>query len=185
MKAKEISRIALMIAVLSVCAQLAVPIGPVPITLQTLGVMTLGYTLTPKQAVVATTLYMVMGLAGIPIFSGGGGSLQSFLTPSFGFIIGYIPMTYAMARIQAKNTNNTWQGYVKGGIIGNIILYAIGVTYMYCILNYYMNTSIGVGAALMVGMIPFIPGDILKACVAVMIARRVNAAFPHHVYKNN
>ena len=94
MKTKDITFTAIMLSILIVCSQISIPIGPVPITLQTLAILLIGYFLSPKKSALATTLYLIMGLAGLPIFSAFSGGPQSILMPSFGFILGFIPVSY-------------------------------------------------------------------------------------------
>lgn len=168
MKNRDLTLIAILIAILIVCSQLALPIGPVPITLQTLAVLLIGYLLPPKNAFLATSIYLVMGLFGLPIFSNFMGGLQSFLMPSFGFALGFIPASYFQAKYLTK-----FQNLIVAGIINFTITYLIGLSYMAFILNIYLNSQLNFVGILMAGMIPFIPGDILKLVVGVILAKRL------------
>lgn len=168
MKNREITLTAIMIAILIICSQLALPIGPVPITLQTLAVLMIGYLLSPKNAVLATIIYLVVGIFGLPIFSNFMGGFQAVLLPSFGFILGFIPATYFQAKYLEKYAN-LW----LAGIINFMITYFIGLVYMAFILNVYLGSSLNFTGILMAGLIPFIPGDVLKILVGVTLAKRV------------
>lgn len=97
MKAKDLTLTAILLALLIVLSQLSVPIGPIPITLQTLAVLFIGYFLSPRSTVIATFTYLVGGLVGLPIFSNFQGGLQSVLLPSFGFILSFIPAAFFQA----------------------------------------------------------------------------------------
>lgn len=168
MKNRDITLTAIMITLLIICSQLSLPIGPVPITLQTFAVLMIGYLLSPKNAVLATSIYLIMGLFGLPIFSNFMGGFQSFLLPSFGFILGFIPASYLQAKYLTKYSN-----LAIAGIINFAVTYVIGLTYMALILNIYLNSQLNFVGILMAGMIPFIPGDLLKLVVGVFIAKRI------------
>lgn len=173
MKTKDITITAMLIAILVVCSQLAIPVGPVPITLQTLGVLMIGFLLTPKNALLATSIYAVMGLAGLPVFSGFSGGLQSILVPSFGFVLAFIPAAYIQATYLTKVKALESKHLVISGVINIIITYAIGLPYMAIILNSYMNAQMNGVAILMAGLIPFIPGDLLKLFIGFLMAKRL------------
>lgn len=173
MKAKDITLTAIMLSILIVCSQIALPIGPVPITLQTLAVLMIGYSLNSKQAVLATTLYLIMGLAGLPIFSAFSGGPQSILMPSFGFIIGFIPSSYIQAKYLEKNSYLEIKHLVISGILNFAITYIIGLVYMAAILNIYMNSGLTLTGILMAGFIPFIPGDIVKLMTGILLAKQI------------
>lgn len=173
MKAKDITLTAIMLTILIVCSQIALPIGPVPITLQTLAVLMIGYSLSSKQAVLATSLYLIMGLAGLPIFSAFSGGPQSILMPSFGFIIGFIPSSYIQAKYLEKHSYLEIKQLIISGILNFSITYIIGLSYMAVILNIYLNSQMNFVQILMAGLIPFIPGDLIKLAVAVLLAKRI------------
>lgn len=170
MKNREITLIAILIALLIICSQIALPIGPVPITLQTLAVLMIGYLLSPKNAVLATTIYLVTGLLGLPIFSNFMGGFQAALLPSFGFILGFIPATYFQA-LYLKKYSNLW----VAGLLNFMITYLIGLTYMAFILNVYLGSGLHFTRILMLGLIPFIPGDLLKIFVGVNLGKRLRS----------
>src|SRR5699024_2400528 len=173
MKTKDITLTAIMLTILIVCSQIALPIGPVPITLQTLAVLMIGYSLSSKQAVLATTLYLIMGLAGLPIFSAFSGGPQSILMPSFGFILGFIPSSYIHAKYLEKYSRLEIKHLIISGMLSFSITYIIGLTYMAAILNLYMNSGLALTGILMAGFIPFIPGDILKLFVRILLTKQI------------
>lgn len=173
MKTKDMTLIATMIGILIICSQLALPIGPVPITLQTLGALMIGYLLTPKNALYTTTLYLTMGLIGFPIFSNFTGGFQAILMPSFGFALAFIPATYLQAKYLQTRPVPEMKTLVIAGLINFAIIYLIGLIYMTFILNIYLGSGLGFSGILFAGFIPFIPGDIAKIFVAVVLAKRL------------
>ena len=80
-------------AVVALLAQVSIPLWPVPITGQTLGVIVVGAALGAPRGRGLTT-YMLLGLAGLPVFAGFTGSIAAVAKPSFGFILGFIPSAF-------------------------------------------------------------------------------------------
>ena len=87
---REITLISLFSALTAIGAFISIPLGPVPITLQTLFVLLAGFLLSPRSAALSQIVYIGIGLAGVPIFSGFTGGLQAILKPSFGFLVGFV-----------------------------------------------------------------------------------------------
>lgn len=173
MKTRDITLSALMIAVLAICSQLSIPIGPIPITLQTFAVLLIGMLLPSKHALMVTSAYLLLGLIGFPVFANGSGGIQSFLSPAFGFAIGFIPAATVMARFLEKKKSITMTDYFLASLLATVILYAIGLSYMSIILNVVLATQMSLTQIFMAGMIPFLPGDILKAILSVILAHRL------------
>lgn len=173
MKTKDLTLTAILLAILIICSQLALPIGPVPITLQTLAVMMIGYLLSSRNVILATFIYLVMGLAGLPVFSAFSGGLQYVFMPSFGFILSFIPASYLQAKYLEYYSNPEVKQLVIAGLINFSITYLIGLTYMAGILNLYMNSQMNFVGILMAGFIPFLFGDILKLIVSVTLAKKL------------
>ncbi len=173
MKAKDLTLTAILLALLIVLSQLAVPIGPVPITLQTLAVLLIGYFLSPRSAALATFTYLIGGLVGLPIFSNFQGGFQSVLLPSFGFILSFIPASFFQAMYLRKRDSSKIKNLVIAGIINFATTYLIGLTYMAVILNVYLGSNLTFTGILMAGFLPFIPGDLLKLLLGIFLAKRL------------
>ena len=110
MKTKDLTLTAMATALLIVCSQFSIPIGTVPITLQTLVVLLIAFNLKPLHAVLATSLYAIMGLIGLPVFAGWSGGFSSLTTPSFGFIISFIVASFVASTYLSKQHNRqVWQ----------------------------------------------------------------------------
>lgn len=173
MKAKELTLTALLLALLVVLSQLAVPIGPVPITLQTLAVLLIGYFLSPRNALIATFTYLVSGLVGLPIFSNFQGGFQSVLLPSFGFILAFMPASYFQAWYLKNRSASQIKHLVVAGLINFATTYLLGLTYMAVILNLYLGNNLTFTGILMAGLLPFVPGDLLKLVIGLSLAKRL------------
>lgn len=172
LKSKQMTLIALMLALLIVCSQLSIPIGVVPITLQTLSVLVIGLLLPWKEALITTSLYAAMGLIGLPVFAGFSGGIDSFLSPSFGFVLSFMPASAIIAYL-ARKRPASFSHYLIVSLVGEIIIYSLGLTYMSTILAFHLHKSISFGYVLSIGLIPFIPGDLLKMILATFLANRL------------
>ena len=90
MKARNLARCALFVSLMAVCAWIGLPLPPVRFTLQTLAVMTALGLLGAKWGAVSVTVYLFLGLAGLPVFSGFRGGISAFLDPTGGFLLGLL-----------------------------------------------------------------------------------------------
>lgn len=174
---KEMSLVGLFTALTAVGAFISLPLGPVPITLQTLFVLLGGLILGPKLASLSQVLYLLIGLAGIPVFSGFTGGLQTILKPSFGFIISFIIASFVVGKvsslIEAHDSKTTITRCLIASSLGTIITYLIGLPYMYFIMNYVMNMGLSFYEVLKIGCLLFIPGDILKIIVSAIVGTKL------------
>lgn len=162
-----------MLALLIICSYISIPIGTVPISLQTFAVVLIGLLLPVQWSALTMSLYLVMGLAGLPVFAGGQGGLQALLSPSFGFVIGFVFGAPIIKAYLSRSSSSYRQSFIAS-FIGQMVIYLIGLTYMSWILNAYLGNSFNFSTILSIGMIPFIPGDILKTLLAVAIHQRLH-----------
>lgn len=153
---------ALMTAVTCIVAPLSIPIGPVPISLTNLAIYLSLYILDWKKGTVSYLLYLLLGLVGLPVFSGFSGGFGKLAGPTGGYIIGFIPMA-VIAGITIDKFHQRWIQFA-GMIIGTAVCYAFG-TLWFC-----LQSGTDVLAALSICVIPFIPGDLIKMAIAVAIA---------------
>lgn len=174
MKTIQLTRIALMLALLIISAQFAIPIGPVAISLQSLVILLIGLTLPKKQATLTAILYLIAGLIGLPVFAQATGGPQAIFLPSFGFVLSFIPAVWLMAIIRKKKFHQSIPADLIAVLIGNLVIYLIGILYMIFILVFYLNTPITFWKVISIGLLPFIPGDIIKSVVALSMARQLN-----------
>jgi len=169
----DIVQIGMFAALTAVGAFISIPVGPVPITLQSFFVLLSGILLGSKKAILSQVVYVFLGLIGLPIFAGFTGGLQTIVKPSFGFLIGYIVVAFIVGRISERD--HTIKGLSLAVVAGTLTLYAIGIPYMYYILNIMLVKNFSFIQILNMGMIMFIPGDTLKAIIAVMIGKRMKS----------
>ena len=156
----------------------AIPVGGlgVPITLQTLAVMLTGLVLGPGRAFAAVGLYVLLGLAGLPIFSGGRSGLGILAGPSAGYIIAFPLAAAAVGWLAVVIIRRTvkYRGALlfAAAMVSSIVLvHALGV------LGMVVNAKLELSKAVLADL-AFYPGDIIKNVLAVTIALALHKAFP-------
>lgn len=156
-------------ALVALLAQVTIPLPIVPITGQTLGVLVVGAALGARRGAAALTTYMLAGLAGLPVFAGFTGTIAAVATPSFGFILGFIPAAF-LAGWFAERTwdRRPWLAMV-GFVAASIVPFLVGVPYMAYILNVVMGAGYDLGGIIAVGVTPFIAGGLVKAAIAAIV----------------
>ena len=174
MTLKELTRISVFTAVLIICGNIAIPTPIVPFTLQVFAVSLIAFTLSKKEAFFSVLLYVIMGLIGLPVFSGWTGGLVATITkPTFGFIIGFLPMVFLMSLILEKMKSKKVLSAVIASASGIVVLYICGLFVVYINLKYYAGTPLPFGKMFMGYCIPFLPIDCLKFILSYIVATRL------------
>jgi len=169
---RDITQIGLFSSLTAIGAFISIPIGPVPISMQTFFVLLSGIILGSKKAMLSQIVYVILGLIGLPIFAGFTGGLQTIFKPSFGFIISFIVASYLVGKI-AEQHNKSLKNIIIAVFLGSLIMYAIGLPYMYYILNIILAKHFDIFKIMEMGMFMFIPGDTIKGIIAVLIGKRL------------
>lgn len=165
---------AVMTAALCIAAPFSVPVGPVPISLATLIILLAVYILGWKWGTVSVLLYLLLGMAGLPVFSGFSGGFVKLAGPTGGYLVGYIPLALITGLAIALSDRlfttisrhkAVWIRLIQivGMILGTAVLYTLGTAW-FCII---MDCT--VSYALTLCVIPFIPGDLLKILIAILL----------------
>lgn len=167
MKIRTMTRVALFAALTAVGAFIRIPLGYSSITLQTFFTAMAGCVLGPWYGALSQLVYVALGLVGLPIFTQGGG-IGYLMQPTCGFLIGLIPAAWVIGRIAERKPEP--KQIVPACLLGYGVLYAIGVPYMALILNTFLGKGMGFSAIMWAGMIPFLPGDMIKIlCIALLM----------------
>ena len=167
MKIRTMTRVALFAALTAVGAFIRIPLGYSSITLQTFFTAMAGCVLGPWYGALSQLVYVALGLVGLPIFTQGGG-IGYLMQPTCGFLIGLIPAAWVIGRIAGRKPEP--KQIVPACLLGYGVLYAIGVPYMALILNTFIGKGMGFSAIMWAGMIPFLPGDMIKIlCIALLM----------------
>ncbi len=157
------------VVVVSLLAQAAIPMWPVPITGQTLGVIVVGAALGARRGAAALTTYMLVGLAGLPVFAGGVGGPAYVLAPSFGFILGFIPAAFVAGWFAERAWDRRPFLAFTGFVAASIIPFLIGVPYMAVVLSVMNGAALPLVQVFEMGVFPFIVGGIVKAVIAALV----------------
>lgn len=161
-------RVALMVAVMAVAAQIAIPIPPVPFTLQVLGVVLSGLLLGPKHGALAQGIYLLVGAVGVPVFANLSGGLGDLVGPTGGYLVSY-PIAAALAGLAANAAANAprRRAFVTSCIWGCValaVIYAFGATWLSVVTQLPMWVAVAEGVA------PFIIPDLIKVGLAAAVA---------------
>ena len=148
---------------LAICAQISIPMIPVPVTLQTFAVMVIGLSLPWRLAGGTILMYIAEGACGLPVFSNYG-SIANLMGPTAGYIVGFLPMAVIISYLCEKGGRKNLFTRYGSAFLGTSIMFVFGVG--------YLSTFIGFEAAVAKGLLPFIMGDFAKlgtASLAVTI----------------
>ena len=167
-KTTEIVMIALFAALTAVGAFIRIPLPYVPFTLQTLLVMLAGLILGSRLAALSQLLYLAIGLLGLPIFAQGGGP-GYILQPSFGFLVGFIAGAYLIGRMVEGVEKLSFPRVLTALILGQVAIHAFGIAYLYFNLNFIIHKPTSFFTTIKIGLLVFIPGDILKTLAAALV----------------
>lgn len=168
-KTAEMTKMALMVAMNCVSAYIIIPLpfSLSPLALQTLIVNLTGYVLNAKQAFMTMLVYLLVGLAGVPVFTGGSAGPGKLFGPTGGYIIGFLFTAVFLAYFRGEKYS--FKRYaLLGCVIGIPLIYVFGVVQLKLI------TGMGWDKAIMTGALPFIPLDIVKCLAAAVIAGPIN-----------
>ena len=156
-------------------AQIIIPLPwtPVPITAQTFAVLCSGLLLGKKYGCLSQILYIVLGVAFIPWFGGMTGGLDVFLGSTGGFLIGFIIASYFIGAITEKyaKARNFTRMAVVIGIANFALIYIPGLSGLALWYSLTQGASIGLVDLLMMGLVPFIAGDIVKILGAASVSK--------------
>lgn len=165
---QQTTRLALMTALLCVVAPLQIPMGSVPVTLQTFIIALIGYLLGWRSAIAATAAYLLLGAVGMPVFSGWSGGIGAFAGPTGGFLPGFVLLA-AFCGI-AKDRTAPLQLLLS--LPGLLLMNLAGAAHLMLV------SGLSLPAALAVGVWPFLLKDALSLLVAGLISRKIAARLP-------
>lgn len=168
---KDLVQIAVLTSMLSVASIFVIPIGPVPITLQVFFFLLIPALVGRLKGALTILLYMLLGLIGFPVFAGGSGGFQSILSPTFGYIVGAVLVSLVVGRLHGKKSSSIQM--ISTMIVGILLLYVVGISYQYVIMNVYLQTPISWQAIILTNLTTFLPIDMVKAFTAGIVCRRL------------
>lgn len=142
--------------------QIIIPLEPVPITLQTVGVMLIGLTFTRKMAIQSVMLYLALGLVGVPVFTHFSGGFYKLIGPTGGYLVGFLLAVVCMTSLRKYLDNNNGFYIALNCLLGTLVIFCCGIG--------WLSYLIGFTAAIKGGLMPFIlPGCVKIAALAVVV----------------
>lgn len=177
LNARDLVLCALFAALIAVGAFIKIPMPWLVLTLQTLFVVLAGLILGSKLGALSAAVYVIAGLAGLPIFTQGGG-LGYVLMPTFGYLVSFIGGAW-LAGYLAENTRHNILNWILAGAAAIILIYAIGIPYFYLISRFHMGRTLGAEVLLWSFIILPLPGDLISCVAAALIADRIRAFYPN------
>lgn len=159
---RQLTAAALMTALMCLLGPLAIPIGPVPISLTNFVILIAVYTLGAKLGLISYLAYLLLGAAGLPVFSGYSGGLAKLAGPTGGYLVGFC-FTIVISGIFIKNSHCKTAFSILGMTIGMLVAYAFGTAW------FVLEAECTLWYALTVCVFPFLIGDAVKILLASKI----------------
>lgn len=179
MQTRDLTLVALFAAIIVALGLIPpIPLGfiPVPITLQSLGVMLAGLVLGPTRGAFAVLLVIALVALGLPVLSGGRGGLAVFAGPTVGYLIGWLPGAFLAGWFGRQLMGDAVE-VGRNVAMGTVAAIAGGIFAVYGCGILWLATGVGLGfGKALAGSMAFIPGDILKAIAAGLITAQVRRA---------
>ena len=166
MNTRQLTLIGVMTAVTCILGPLSLPIGVIPISFTNLAIYFAVYALGRKKGTLSYIVYLFIGLIGLPVFSGFSGGFAKIFGPTGGYLIGFIFMAFISGIFIDKFSNKIYMCFF-GMILGTIVTYIFGTAWL------AYQAKITFNMALVVGVLPFIPGDMVKIIVASLIGPQI------------
>ena len=171
MKIRNMALCGLFAALLAICAWIAIPVGDIAITMQTFGIfLTLGV-LGGKRGSVTIALYLLLGIVGLPVFSGFQGGFGALLGASGGYIAGFLAtgLIYWLITALGRQKEPT---RLLGMVIGMLCGYILGSLWFY--FGYLPRGSMSFSVVLLKCVVPYLLPDTAKLITAWLLSRRLN-----------
>lgn len=172
MKTKRITLCAFFIILYVLGAKITIPSGVIPLTMQTMVVILAGCMLSPRDIFLSYSVYLLMGLLGLPVFAAGGG-IGYLAQPSFGFLLSFPIAASLLSFIKAKFKLHSFFTIFPFCLLALLVIYAIGCSYMYMIFNYYLGSAKDFATIISLGATPFVISDALSGAIACFAATQL------------
>lgn len=165
---KQMTLIGVMTAVICVLGPFSIPLpfSPVPISLTNLAIYFTVYVLGMKSGTISYVVYLLLGIAGLPVFSGFSGGVAKLAGPTGGYLIGFICMAFISGFFIEKFPGKRVP-HIVGMVLGTAVCYIFGTVWLAAQLNIPFTAGLGIG------VIPYLPGDGVKILLAVWMGPRL------------
>lgn len=153
-------------------AFMVIPMQPVPITLQTLFTGLAGLLLGSSAGALSQVVYVLLGIIGLPVFAGGKAGFGVLLGPTGGYLIGFIVGAYVIGKMSELRPKSGYLWLAAALLAGSLVFYTFGT------IQLMITADLSLNKALLIGVFPFLPGDIFKLLAAIWIAIKLRRYFP-------
>ncbi|MBL6989846.1 MAG: biotin transporter BioY [Bacteriovoracaceae bacterium] len=152
---------------IALLAQIAIPLGftPIPITGQTFGILLIGALYGGKRSLITTIFYVVQGAFGLPFFAKGASGFAVLLGPTGGYLLGMIIAATVMGYLAEKKYDQAWKSSLPLFFIGHLIIFCFGLA--------WLGNFVGYQNVISLGLLPFLPGLIIKTILAASITSSI------------
>lgn len=165
---KKMAIVSFMTAILCILSPVSIPIfiSPVPVSLGVLAIYLTAYVLEPVESLISVVLFLLLGIFGLPVFSGYSGGVAKILGPTGGYLVGFLFTVYISSLFI----------HLKKGIIFDILGMILGLALCYLLGTIWFSYQQGKGflASLLLCVVPFLLGDAIKIAVASIIGHEIS-----------
>lgn len=144
---------------LTVSARISIPLGEVPFSLQTLAVVLIGCWMGPVLGSATVAAYIAAGLAGLPLFTMGGGP-GYVLSPTFGYLMGFVPSAYLAGYLTRRGWTDRALPALAAMLLATGVVFAFGLAWLAMFVPPHLLAA--------TGLIPFVPGAVFKSALAAL-----------------
>jgi biotin transport system substrate-specific component len=171
-RALSLTLVAIFAAMTAIGAFIKIPLPVVPFTLQIIIVFLAGSILGSKLALQSQLVYLFVGLAGVPIFTQGGG-ITYVLQPTFGYLVGFALGAFIIGWIIERVDDPSPMRFVIANLVGTFVIYAIGAPYVYFALNFWLDMPTSASQVFVAAFLSTVGVDIVLAIMTGLFARRI------------
>ncbi len=157
---------------------IAIPIGPVPIVLSNFMILLSAVLLGGKMGSAVALTYLILGLSGLPVFAGGTSGLAHLTGPTGGYLLAYLPAAFTAGAIANRGKHSLFK-YFTALSAGALIIYIAGIPWLKFSLNMEWRKAI------FAGMVPFLPGDLIKVTAGALIATKMDGLIDNFSLSDN
>ena len=136
------------------------PFTPVPISGQTFAVLLVAAALGPARGVASMGLYLLLGLVGLPFYAEGASGVTVIAGATGGYLVGFVVAAYVVGHLARRGMDRKVWSTAAAYLIGSLVIYAVGVPWL------AVAVGVSLPEALMMGLVPFLIGDAVKAALA-------------------
>ncbi|WP_322866191.1 biotin transporter BioY [Aquicoccus sp. G2-2] len=163
--AKDMALVVLGIGALVLSANIRIPMWPVPVTMQTFAVLLIGAAYGARLSLMTMLGYLALGACGVAVFAGDQAGLAYMAGPTGGYLVGFAVAAALMGALARRGWDRTVGGMAGAMLLGNAVIYTLGLGWMAVL----FAGSKGFGWVVQMGMVNFLPGDLLKLALAAML----------------